>query len=370
MNPCYSEMQPNSKQANMPRPDQNVLVTGGSGFVGTALIRRLLAQGCSVRAISRVPRQAIAVGTETIGQLEWYVGDLENPEHLEKAFAGVSQVFHVAGLVDSAAASYKIERANVDATRNVCDLSLRGGTNKLIHISTCDVFGLPGRDEVITERTSYRAWSEPYPDSKIRAAEIVKGYRDRGLVSTIIHPGWVYGPGDRAFLPALIRQIKSGIMPIWSPKGFQIHLIFIEDLVDAIVRAADERAADNEEFLILDDASGVEMADICRRISADLRRVCWMVHVPYAPILSVAWTSQRLTDSGWLRKPMLTTTDVKSFGYRFRYSVAKAKEVLGWSPQTHFEDGIRLALAWHAQNLASAPHGDAEDSHASDLKSQ
>ena len=165
----------------MLRPDQNVLVTGGSGFVGTALIRRLLAQGYSVRAISRVPRQAIAVGTETIGQLEWYVGDLENPEHLEKAFAGVSQVFHVAGLVDSAAASYKIERANVDATRNVCDLSLRGGTNKLIHISTCDVFGLPGRDEVTTERTSYRAWSEPYPDSKIRAAEIVKGYRDRGL---------------------------------------------------------------------------------------------------------------------------------------------------------------------------------------------
>ena len=190
----------------------------------------------------------------------------------------------MAGLVDSAAASYKIERANADATRNVCDLSLRGGTNKLIHISTCDVFGLPGRDEVTTERTSYRAWSEPYPDSKIRAAEIVKGYRDRGLVSTIIHPGWVYGPGDRAFLPALIRQIKSGIMPIWSPKGFQIHLIFIEDLVDAIVRAADERAADNEEFLILDDASGVEMADICRRISAGLRRVCWMVHVPYAPI--------------------------------------------------------------------------------------
>ena len=60
----------------MLRPDQNVLVTGGSGFVGTALIRRLLAQGYSVRAISRVPRQAIAVGTETIGQLEWYVGDL------------------------------------------------------------------------------------------------------------------------------------------------------------------------------------------------------------------------------------------------------------------------------------------------------
>jgi nucleoside-diphosphate-sugar epimerase len=167
----------------------------------------------------------------------------------------------------------------------------------------------------------------------------------------MLHVGWVYGPGDRAFLPALTRQIQSGFMPIWSPPGFHIHLVYIEDLVDAIVHAATNVSADNEEFLILDDASGVEFRDLCDRIAAEIGTRCHCLRLPYSVMLMGAWMSQRFAELGLIGRAPLTTADVKSFGHCFRYSAAKARAVLRWSPQTPFEQGISAALKWQTAML-------------------
>lgn len=338
-------------------PQDIVVVTGGSGFVGAALVRRLIKRGCKVRVISRfagsAARDALADTREAgagAGALEWFHGDIADAASVRAAFEGARTVFHVAALVNAHVPRALFDRANVQATENICALSLESGVAKLVHVSTCDVFGLPRGAEVITEETPYRPWREPYADSKIRAAQIVKAYQAQGLASSIVYPGWVYGPGDRAFMPALRRQIESGLMPIWCPDGFEIHLVFVEDLVDGLLEAAGA-AADNEDFLMLDDASGVEMADLCGHIAAHFKLSFRKLKVPYATMHTLAWLSQQAARMGVADKPLITTTDVKSFGYRFKYSAAKARRVLGWAPRTPVSEGLAAALHWCGANF-------------------
>jgi nucleoside-diphosphate-sugar epimerase len=334
-----------------------VVVTGGSGFVGAALTRRLLDHGATVRVISRFAespaRQALEAGARSAGRLEWFCGDIADAASVRAAFHGARTVFHAAALVNSHAPRAVFDRANVQATETVCALSLEAGAGKLVHVSTCDVFGLPRGKEIITEETPYRRWREPYADSKIRAAEIVKAFRARGLVTSIVYPGWVYGPGDRNFVPALRRQLESGLMPLWGPAGFELHLVFVEDLVDGLIAAAGE-AADNDDFLMLDESSGVEMGDLCGHIAAHFKLTYRALKVPYAAMHAAAWLSQHVARLGFSDKPLLTTTDVKSFGYRFRYSAAKARRVLGWAPRTPVRAGLSAALDWCAAHVGPA----------------
>lgn len=328
--------------------DEWILVTGGSGFVGQALVRRLLSQGYRVRVVSRsahgAARRALLHGLDDQSLLDWFAGDIAGASNLDAAFDHVRYVFHVAALVNSAAPRATFDKANVAGTERICGLALRHGVAKLVHVSTCDVFGLPRAGEIISETTPYRPWNEPYADSKIEAARVVRAYQGKGLVCSIIYPGWVYGPGDRAFLPALVRQLRRGIMASWCRTAFEIHLVYIDDLVEALLLALHDSSADNDDFLILDEASGVRLEDLCRHIGTFLDLDYRMVSVPYWIMYLLGWTAQAACRLGLVNEPALSTTSVKAFGYPFRYSTAKAGSKLSWRPRTIPEEGIRRAL--------------------------
>lgn len=327
------------------RPDRTVLVTGASGFIGGALVRRLLRAGYNVRAGGRsphAPQHLLDAAQACGGRLTWYGGDLVRPHGLATAFEGVDLVVHAAANVDSAAPTAAIEQANVVATRNVCELALAAGVKRLVYVGTSDVFGLPRPGEVITTETPYRLWGEAYPDTKIAASNIVRQFRERGLASTIVHPGWAYGPGDRAFFPKLLEQVQSGLMPDWSPKCGRISLIYIEDLVDGLCLAIE--SPQTGEFLILDDDSGVSLSDICRYIAARAGRRFKVLRTNYALIHGFARVSQLAVNAGIIRAPLLTTTDAKSFGHDFRFCVERSRQALGWTQATPVQTGLSRAL--------------------------
>jgi 2-alkyl-3-oxoalkanoate reductase len=341
-----------------PKPDGWVLVSGGTGFVGQALVRRLLLLGYKVRVATRSaqgPRQdEIRAAAADAGRLQLYECDIAEPSSLAGAFEGVRLVFHAAAMVNAVDSYAAFERANVRATENMCSLSLSHAVEKLIHVSTCDVFGIPEADEIITERTPFRRWNEPYADTKLTAAEVVKAYQQKGLVSTIIYPGWVYGPGDRAFVPSVVQQLRSGFMPVWGPDSFRLNLIFIEDLVDALLLSIDHAASDNEDFLILDAVNGVAMEDLYRRIASFLSLKFRLIHLPYWLIHLAGRIAQSAFRIGLTKRPELSTTTVKSFGFPFTFSNEKARNMLGWQPKTDFDPGIRQALEWYAEHIAAS----------------
>jgi nucleoside-diphosphate-sugar epimerase len=339
------------------KTDGWVLVTGGTGFVGQALIKRLLGQGYKVRVATRSaqgPRQdEIRASAADPDRLQIFECDIAEHSSLAPAFEGVSLVFHSAALVNSADYYAVFERANVQATENICALSLAQGVKKAVFISTCDVFGISKTEEIITETMPFRRWNEPYADTKLTAAQLVKGYQAKGLVSTLIYPGWIYGPGDRAFLPSMAEQLKSGFMPIWEPAGFKLNIIYIEDLVDALMLCIDHPASDNDDFLIIDSDNRLPMADLYQRLASFLNIKFKTIRLPYWLIYGVGIVAQQAFRVGLTKRPELSTTTVKSFGFSLTFSNAKARNLLGWVPKTSFDVGIRNALAWYAEHFAA-----------------
>ena len=337
------------------KQDSLVLVTGGTGFVGQTLVKRLIDTGYRVRVVTRTAHgflpDKLRENVSTQDRLNFYEGDICHFGSMESAFEGVDYVVHGAALVNSIAPYPVFERANVTATENLSALALRRGIKKMVHVSTSDVFGIPASGEVLSETSSYRPWGEPYPDTKIKAAEVVKAYQEKGLCTVIVYPGWVYGPGDRAFFPTLAHQLRQGLWASWCKGHSDIHLVYIDDLVEALMVALKDPAADNDDFLILDEKSGVTLDALCRRIGIFLGLEYKVYHFPYGLMHAIAWGSQCLCRLGLTRRPLLSTTDVKSFGHPFKYSTEKAREILKWSPKTSSETGIERALQWYQRHM-------------------
>ena len=333
-----------------------ILVTGGTGFVGFALAKRLIVLGYSVRIITRgeiYDKDFKNFLCETPkSRLEIFVGDIRKVYTIKQAFEDVSYVFHVAALVNSILPYDDFEKANVTATKNICELCLAFNINKLIYISTSDVFGLPEKDTIITESSPYKNWSEPYPDTKIKATKLVKDFNQKGLKTTILYPGWVYGPGDKTFMPSILKQLQSGLMPIWDGGKFKISLVYIDDLIDAFIMAIQRKESTNEDFLLLDESSQTNLEDISSQLGSLFNVKYKIIHLSYWLVYIIAWTSQRLYQIKLLANPIMSITDVKSFGHAFKFSTNKAEKVLGWSIKKDLKSGLVNWKSWYESNYS------------------
>jgi 2-alkyl-3-oxoalkanoate reductase len=331
------------------------VVTGAAGFVGGALVRRLLAGGDRVRAVVLPddPLVGSLRGAVPRDALEIVAADVTDFAVLKSAFAGATRVFHTAALVHAWAPRERFRAVNVGGARNVAEAVLEHGVSRLVHVSTSDVFGLADGDRVLDERSPFRRWDEPYADTKIEAEELLWGFhRERGLPLTVIYPGWVYGPGDRAFFPGLAEAIAGGFMIFWA-RHVRLAWAHIENLVDACLRASEEPKAVGEGYLVYDTLEGPTLEDVCARIAAAIGAKAPTGHVPYALALGVA----RVLEVGWRAvgartPPPLRSVDVKAFGAQWHFSNDKARRDLGWAPRVDTEDGMRRALDFLVEERA------------------
>lgn len=332
-----------------------VLVTGGTGFIGFALTKRLISLGYKVRVTTRKDDYSNdfkrLLDNTPKSQLTIHKVDIRIENQLQVIFSDVDCVFHVAALVNSTLPYEEFHTSNVIGTQNICEQCLKNGVKKLVYISTCDVFGMPNGDEVFTEQSPYKYWSEPYPDTKIEATKLVKEISKEGISTSIIYPGWVYGPGDQAFLPGFLGQIKDGFMPIWDREKFHIGFVYIEDLIDAVVYPlANEKICKNEDFLILDEDSRTTLKDLCERLGQLFDVKFMLFNAPYSFAYALGWCSQKLYQYKITKSLIMSTTDVKSFGYPFKFSSSKARTLLKWKPKTSLEQGILNWKEWYESN--------------------
>jgi nucleoside-diphosphate-sugar epimerase len=328
-----------------------ILITGGTGFIGFALVKRLISLGHRVRVFTRSMEfdrdfeQYVSVTPES--NLEVIVGDIRNKDSLRNAFRDVDVVIHSAAMLNTVAPVKEFREANVTSTRNICELCQEFKVSRLVYVSTCDVFGLPQKDKVFSESSPYRPWSEPYADTKIEASQLVKEFGQGELNYTIIYSGWVYGPGDKAFMPSLIEQMQSGIMPVWDGGKYKIAMVYIDDIIDAFILALSKKESLNEDFLILDDAPRMNMEAICRYLGQLFNLKFRIIRLPYWLAFIIAWTSQSFVKLGLFKQPIMSTTDAKSLGLNFKYSTEKARRLLGWSSKEDPESGLSKWKEWY-----------------------
>jgi 2-alkyl-3-oxoalkanoate reductase len=229
----------------------NYLITGATGFIGNAIAIALQERDKNVYGLIRKTEQAETLQTDKIN---YRMGDVRDKTSLRSAFKDMHVVVHSAGLVSDWGRPEEFIQINFHGTKNVLEVCSELNIKRVIYISTADIFGYQV-DYPVNEDSPIKSSASWYARSKIMAEELVRQYiNNRELEITIIYPTWVYGKGDRHFVPEIIQTIRSGRMVFFrkSQRTF-FGLSYVENLCQAICFLIDHSGSIGERFLISDE---------------------------------------------------------------------------------------------------------------------
>ncbi len=319
---------------------RTAFVTGGNGFVGSYLVRTLLARGYQVRVLVRSSSDLTTLDDLDI---DYVIGDITEPESCKDKIEGSDIVFHVAG-VTGARSRDAYWRVNVDGSRYLAEIcSEITSLKRFVYISSVAAPGPPCEDQPKLEDDP-TAPITPYGESKL-AGEIACRESLAGRCPlTIVRPGVVYGPRDRNLLK-VFQMVRIGIVPIRMGDQ-RLSLIHAEDLADLIERAGRfEIAADRTYFAT--DPTYCWSADMARLIASALDRRVITIPIPDLLLWAVVGVNWFLRKMG-KGSAILTRTRMKDFAERYWiFDSARARRELEWSPARTLEEGIRDTADWY-----------------------
>jgi len=195
------------------------VVTGAGGFIGSVLVRELIARGRSVRAIVRSNKKSL----EEL-DIEIVTADIRDSSSLDRALTGAESVFHLASVISlSGDRSGSVAETNIDGARNVAEAALKNGVKKFIHCSSIHVFDLKERGNTINENTIRVTTDSPvYDRTKYAGETAVRDLIKMGLPALVIHPTGVLGPGDHrpSRMGQVLIDLSSKKLPALISGGF------------------------------------------------------------------------------------------------------------------------------------------------------
>lgn len=330
------------------------LVTGATGFIGGRLAERLSAEGRVVRCLVRARSDTSRL--ERLG-VELVVGDLCDPGSLQRAVVDCRWVLHCAAMVSDWGTVEEITRVNVTGTRELAMAAAQAGAERLVQVSTTDVYGHPGTAEV-DENARPAGFCNWYAQTKLLAeAEVRRAAAAGRLEVVILRPATVYGPGSVEVVLEVARAIRAGTMILIAGGRAVAGLCYVDNLVDAAVIALRHEGAAGEAFNITD---GLDVT--WRRLTDDLadglgcRRVRWSVPFGLAHGLGFGLEQgyRVLRSATGLRtRPLLSRQAVQVMGIDQSFSNRKARERLGWEPRVQYDAGLEATLLWLSATQAS-----------------
>jgi nucleoside-diphosphate-sugar epimerase len=314
-----------------------VCITGASGFIGRGLAERWREQGADVVGVDQVPDPSAGV----------LAGDVSRPGPWQRAAEGCDVLVHTAALVGMPTDVSAFWDVNVRGTRLALEAARDAGASRFIHLSSVVTFGFDFPDGV-DERWPVKTVGVAYVDTKVASEQVVlQGHAAGEVTATVIRPGDVYGPGSRPWtlLPLELLKRRQFALPA---RGRGIHSpIFIHDLVDGIIAAADSDAATGQ-VITLSGGVGVETREFFDHYARMLGRTRVPV-VPTAVALAGAWARDRVARARGTPNE-LTPDGVRYLALRRgTYGIAKARELLEWTPATGLGEGMERTEAWLRQ---------------------
>jgi nucleoside-diphosphate-sugar epimerase len=305
--------------------EKKALVTGATGFVGGRLAERLLSEGVTVRALVRSSGKAerfVSRGVEIVQ------GDVTDRDSVRRASEGCQMVFHCAAMMhDGQAPVAEFRRVNVEGTRHMLEAAAEVGVSRFVHISSIAVYGISPRAGT-KETDPYQPCHLAYCDTKIEAEQVAFNYSaEKGLPLVVIRPANVYGPGSSFWTVALVMMIKSGQLKLIDDGRGMANHVYIDNLVDAILLAAQNDAAVGEAFIVSDGA-GTDWKEFLGHYARMLGR-------DPLPSMSQDTARQHMpseivgfwTQEGW-------------------FDIGKARTMLGYEPRISLDEGMKLTEAW------------------------
>lgn len=337
-----------------------VLVTGANGLIGRHLVRRLLLEGNRVRIFVR--RQPLAEFMND-RNVEVFLGDLGDPAAVDRAVAGTEIVYHVGAAMKGGAHDY--ERGTVCGTQNIVGSALRKNVHRLVYISSlsCLHAAVARRGDVVTED-----WPlEPYPtkrgaytQAKTAAEKIVlDAVRDRHLPAVLLRPGRVFGPGMTLLTPEVARGLGNCFV-ILGDGTRELPLVYVEDVIDAAVLAAETSKFDGRVFHIVDRTQITQNQVVRDYVSKNAKKAA-VVHVPVAIVYGLAFGFELLSKV-LNRSVPLSIYRVKSALARMRFDCSRAENELGWQPRVGVACGLQETMAAERVNTSNNVLGRVQES--------
>lgn len=330
---------------------RKAIVTGGGGFLGRAIIGKLLEEGYEVANYSRGDYPDLRkMGVKIIR------GDLGNLEETKKGFEGFDVVFHVAAKVGYWGNKEDYRKVNVDGTKNVIEACERNGIKDLVFTSSPSVI-FDGKDmEGVDESVPYpKEYDSPYSETKAEAERLVMAANSKELRTISLRPHLIWGPGDSHLIPEIIARAKNGKITRIGKGRNVADMVYVDNAADAHIMA-DKALRDNPDcrgkafFISNDDPQNVW---------GFINRLVTLVGAP--PIkrsvpTGLAFVGAVFTELFYkiFRKgkdPPLSRFLVRELSTSHWYDISAAKKELGFVPKVSIDEGLKRLKVWIDEEL-------------------
>jgi nucleoside-diphosphate-sugar epimerase len=318
-----------------------ILVTGGTGFTGSHLCRRLVQEGHQVRVLVREHSDRRILDNLPI---EWIQGDLGDRDSLDWATQDVETVYHIAALFrPENVTRQQLWAANVEGTRNVLDAAEKAGVNRFVHCSTVGVHG-DIQNPPASEDAPY-APGDSYQESKTEGEKVALQYAQAGRLPIVVfRPGGIYGPGDRRFLK-LFKGIKTGKFVMFGSGEILYQLIYIDDLIEGILRCGTEPAAVGNTY-ILTGSAPVTLNQLVEAIATVVQVSPPRWRLPVMPLYWAGFACEVLCKPLNINPPLYRRR-VDFFRKNRSFDISKAKQEINFEPKVDLKMGLEFTAAWY-----------------------
>jgi nucleoside-diphosphate-sugar epimerase len=319
-----------------------ILVTGGTGFTGSHLVRRLLLRGEAVRALDNQPGlfadELRELGAEVI------IGSVTDERVVRDAVRGCHTVHHLAAAfrrLDVPASHYA--EVNEHGTGLVCKACVDFGVQRLVYCSTCGVHGN------VTTRSATEdspiAPADYYQSTKYDGEVVVQRFVENGLDAAIVRPTAIYGPGDPGRFLMLFRLCRKRTFLMFGDGRIHYHPVHIENLCDVFELAAATPGISGQAFLGADERS-FELNELVREVARSLGNEITIRHLPFAPLRAAASVCAAVCKPLGIAPPIFPRR-VDWFRQHRSFEIAKARTVLGYAPRIDLPSGLAQTASWY-----------------------
>jgi dihydroflavonol-4-reductase len=323
----------------------NTLVTGATGFVGSHVVRQLVAAGHSVRVLVRPTSKLSVLEGLAVEPLE---GDLRNESSLSRAIQGVQRVYHVA-------ADYRlwtpipaeIYESNVEGTRHLIEVAHRAGVERIVYTSTVATIAVPRHGALPNEEThaGLKEMIGHYKRSKFLAEQVALDAAKSGAPVVIVNPTAPVGPGDWKPTPTgrIILDFLKGKMPAYVDTG--LNVVPVEDVATGHLLAA-EKGRVGERYIL--GGRNMTLKQILDTLAAITGRKAPRIKLPHAMALMAGYADEIFSRFAG-REPRIPVDGVKMSRHKMFVESDKAERELGYKP-AKVEAALERAVRWYQQH--------------------
>lgn len=321
------------------------MVTGGGGFLGSHLVKALLARGDSVRVLARGDYPELrTLGAETIR------GDITDAAATAKACDGMDVVFHTAAKAGGWGDPKEYEAINITGTEHVIAGCRAAKVPVLIHTSSPSIVhgheDIEGANESIPYATSFTAH---YPRTKAISEQRALAASDESLKVIALRPHFIWGPGDRHLLPRLIARAKTGRLRQISSRDPKCDTIYIDNCVDAHLLAADAlrkgAPLGGKAYFVSDDAP-IGVWTMANKMLACAGQGPVGRPIPAGLAYAIGATMEFVYALfGVEKEPLITRFGASELSYAQWFDISAARRDLGYQPRVSIDEGLKRLAA-------------------------